>query len=238
MTGMKDNNYIIAALKMIMPSDLKIDYSDCDDYFKKYTQLIAKPICQHYSRQIENLINYSDDDTILMSELFLGFHCKTCGHFESDHITCHKYIKSTDFDCATCGMSKSSHIICIDYSIHNIHGCTYDEDLIDSNTDNDDCINCGLSWLDHQHKYDQLKIDDCGTFTENPNFPSHCLNCIFNRTHHSFSKKYHSLNDKSKSKIIDNFHRITSEFHTMSETDRIKSYKEYYSIIQMITSSL
>jgi hypothetical protein len=114
-----------------------------------------------------------------------------------------------------------SHTICMNY------------DGIDN-----DCNTCRFSWYKHQDKYDEMKIDDCGNFSPHPACTSRCSNCIFNNTHHKFSKKFHSLNSTSKDKIRDLWSDITADFIDLSETDRLKYLHQYKIIDQMLTNRL
>ena len=212
---------IIEILKKIIPAELKIDYSDLMDYFKKVEQLQSNPVCSCYVRNHDKLEDYEDDDVVKSSELFMGFHCKTCGHFESEHKVCLKYIHTDDYWCETCGVTKSSHIVCMNY-----------DGIVDH------CNSCGFSWHTHEDKYDEMKIEDCGNFTPHSEYTSRCYNCIFNETHHKYTKKYHSLNSVSKSKISDLWFHISADFISMTETERLALYSQYYMIVKMLTNSL
>ncbi len=212
---------IIEILKNIIPAELKIDYSDLMDYFKKVEQFQSNPICSCYVRNHDKLEEYEDDDVVKSSELFMGFHCKTCGHFDSEHKPCSKYVDTDDYWCETCGITKSSHTICMNY-----------DGVVD------DCNSCGFSWHKHQDKYDEMKIEDCGNFVPHPEYSSRCCNCIFNDTHHKYAKKFHLLNDKAKSKVADLWFDLTADFLSMTEAERIGLYSQYYIIVKMLTSHL
>ena len=212
---------IIELLKKIIPSELKIDYSDLMEYFVNVQKLQSNPVCSCYVRNHEKLEQYGDNDIVKSSELFMGFHCKTCGHFDSEHKACAKYIHTDDYWCEICGLEKSLHIICMNY------------DEIDDN-----CNLCGFSWHDHQNKCDSMKIEDCGNFIPHLECKSRCNKCIFNETHHKYSKKFHELNSKSKSKVADLWFHITADFISMTETERLALYSQYYMIAKMLTNSL
>jgi hypothetical protein len=212
---------IIEIFKKIIPSEIKIDYSDLAEYFEKVMSLSSNPVCSCYVQNHDNLEKYSDDAIIKSSELFMGFHCKTCGHFDREHKPCVKYVHTDDYYCQICGLVNSSHTICMNY------------DGI-----KDDCNTCGFSWYKHQDKYDEMKIDDCGNFSPHPACTSRCSNCIFNNTHHKFSKKFHSLNSISKDKIRDLWFDITADFIELSESDRLKVFAQYIIIDQMLTNRL
>jgi hypothetical protein len=212
---------IIETLKKIMPREIKIDYSDLYDYFKKSIQFKSNPICDCYTQQINQIDKYNDnDETVKSCDLFLAFHCKNCGHFESDHKVCSKYIHTEYYMCNTCGLTKSSHIVCMNYSIIS-------DDCVN-------CVNCGFTLRDHQYKCNQLKIEDCGKFIKDPKYDSKCANCIYNETHHRYSKKYHSLNDMAKSKISDMYFEITAKFISMNKTEQLKYYDDYHMITSML----
>lgn len=212
---------LIEMFKKIIPSEMKIDYSDFAEYFVKVQTLQSNPVCSCYVRNHDHLKKYSDDDIIKSSELFMSFHCKTCGHFDTEHKTCHKYAHTDDYFCQTCGLERSSHSVCINYN-----GIV------------DDCNTCGFSLHKHQEKYDQMKINDCGNFIPHSVYSSRCSNCIFNKSHHTYSKKYHSLNSISKSQVSDLWFDITSDFILLSETERLRLYAQYYMIAQLLTNHL
>lgn len=212
---------IIEILKKVIPSELKIDYSDLREYFVNVQRLQSNLICSCYVRNHENLEQYGDDDIVKSSELFMGFNCKTCGHFDSEHKACAKYIHTDDYWCGTCGLGKSSHTICMNY------------DGI-----NDDCDGCGLSWFEHQDKYDKMKIEDCRNFIPHVKCASRCSKCIFNETHHRYTNKFHALNDEMKNKINKLWFYITTEFIKMTEPERIGLHTYYYIITKMLTSHL
>lgn len=210
---------LIEILKKIMPSEMKIDYSDFAEYFVKVQSLQSNPVCSCYVRNHDHLEKYSDGDIIKSSELFMGFHCKTCGHFDTGHKPCDKYVHTDDYFCQTCGLESSKHTICMNY-----------------NGINEDCNTCGFSLHEHQDKYDKMKINDCGKFIPHSECSSRCTNCIFSATHHKYSKKYHSLNSISKSQVSDLWFDITSDFISFSETERLGLYAQYYMIVQMLTN--
>ena len=106
------------------------------------------------------------------------------------------------------------------------------------NNVDDDCNTCGFSWHAHQDKYDQMKIEYCGNFVTHPNCDSRCSNCIFNQTHHRYTKNYHSLNNKAKSEVADLWFHITVDFLSMSEIQRIQYYNQFYMLTQIITNHL
>jgi len=212
---------IIEILKKIIPSELKIDYTDLMDYFVVVQKFQSNPICSCYVRNHDKLEEYGDDVVVKSSELFLGFHCKTCGHFNSEHTVCKKYVHAEDYWCETCGLGKSEHSICMNY-----------------NNVDDDCNTCGFSWHEHQDKYDKMKIEDCGNFVPRLNCDSRCSNCIFNQTHHRYTKKFHLLNNDAKNNVGDLFFVLTADFLSMSEVERIEMYSQYYMITQMLTNHL
>jgi len=212
---------IVNALKNILPSELKIDYSDLMDYFVMVQKFQSNPVCSCYVRNHDKLEEYEDDDVVKSSELFMGFHCKTCGHFDSEHKACKKYVHTDDYCCETCGITKSLHTCCMNY-----------DGIVDN------CNLCGFSWHEHQNKYDGMKIEDCGNFVPHPEYTSRCSNCIFNDTHHKYTKKFHSLNDKTKSQVADLWFHITADFISMTETERMQYYNQFYMLTQIITNSL
>ena len=213
--------FVIDMLKKIMPTELKIDYSDLYDYFVKVEQMQSNPVCSCYLRNHDELEQYSDDDVVKSSELFMGFHCKSCGHFESEHKPCAKYVKTDDYCCDTCGLGKSQHTICTSYV-----GVV------------DDCTNCGFSWHNHQDLLDSMKVNDCGKFTPHVEYSYRCAGCIFNDTHHKYSTKFHHLNDDAKSKVADLFFELSADFISLTETERMKFYTEYYMVTRIITKCL
>lgn len=221
-TSNKDEilQYVIDSLKKILPDELKIDYSDFNDYFKKVESYQSNPVCDCFVKQIEQLENYSDDDVVKSSDLFMSFHCKTCGHYDSSHKVCNRFAKNENYDCDTCGLGKSVHKICGKYV-----GIT------------DDCNSCGYSWYEHCDDLDEKMIHDCGNFTEHPENSSRCANCIFNETHHQYTHKFHSLNPKSKAHVSDLFFKITADFICMSEIERVCHYNIYSTLTTLLTNS-
>jgi hypothetical protein len=212
---------IIEILKKIIPTEIKVDYSDLLDYFVKVKKFQKNSTCNCYVRNLDKLDKYTDDDVVKSSELFLGFHCKTCGHFDSEHKACKKYVHTDDYWCETCGITKSSHTVCMNY-----------DGIVDN------CNSCGFDWHEHQNKYDGMKIEDCRNFVPHSEYTSRCSNCIFNDTHHKYTKKYHSLNDKTKSQVADLWFHITVDFISMTETERMQYYNQFYMLTQIITNSL
>lgn len=212
---------IADVLKNIIPPELKVDYTDLLDYFKMIQNFQSNPVCDCYVRDHDKLEEYTDDDVVKSSDLFMAFHCKTCKHFESDHKSCSKYISTDNYYCNICGLGKSSHTICMNY-----------------NGINDDCDTCGFSWYDHQNKYDNMMIEDCGNFIPHSECSDRCANCIFNNTHHKYTPKYHLLNTVMKSKISSLWFTISVDFISMSERDRLGLYNQYYSIAKMLTNHL
>lgn len=214
---------IIETLKNIMPTDFDIDYSDLFDYFKTYDQLQLNPICNCYVHKDDEFDNYDDnyDNTpIKISNLFAGFHCNTCGHYESEHKVCTKYVSmNNNYWCQTCGLGINIHIICSNYN--GIDG---------------DCSDCGFNWHNHQDNYDQQKISDCGKFTEHPNCYLRCANCIFNKTHHGYSQKYHQLNNKTKSIITDLNLKLHLDFISMTKIEQQQYNTMLNVIMQLLTT--
>lgn len=214
----KDMEPIVELLKKIIPSNLNVDYSDLLSYFKYYQKVQSKPVCKCYTQNNSNLDKYQDVDIIKSYDLFINFNCKNCGHFESEHTTCKKYVNTDDsYNCKCCGIRKDLHTICMNYdSIDNY--CNY----------------CGFSWLEHRLKYDKMNIDDCGNFISHPENSKRCCNCIYNETHHKYSKKYHALNQKAKDKVADDFFVLTSEFIQMSDSKKIEVCMMYEIITKML----
>jgi hypothetical protein len=218
----KDITSIIEMIQQIIPSDeLKIDYSDLFDYFQKVETFQENPICNCYVRDHDKLEEYTDDDVIKSYDLFMAFHCKTCGHFDSAHKSCTKYIHTNDYYCDNCGLGKKVHTICMNY-----------------NGINTDCETCGFSWQNHQDKYDQMMIQNCEKFVPHSEWSDRCTNCIFNNKHHMYTNRFHSLNEDAKRKICDLWFSITVNFMSMTEGDRLGFYNQYDMILKMLTNPL
>ena len=216
----KDMEPIVELLKKIIPSNLNVDYSDLLSYFKNYQKVQSKPVCKCYTENISVLDKYQDEEIIKSYDLFINFNCKKCGHFESEHKPCKKYVNTDDsYNCECCGIRKDLHTICMNY------------DSIDNN-----CNYCGFSWLEHRLKYDEMKIDDCGNFISHPENSKRCCNCIYNEIHHKYSKKYHTLNQKAKDEVADDFFVLTSEFIQMPDSEKIEVYMKYKIITKMLTN--
>jgi hypothetical protein len=213
---------IVNNLKNIMPLDMNIDYSDLLDYFKTVEQFKSNSICKCYVRPYDDEdLDDCGEEIIKSSVIFKNVQCKTCGYFESDHKVCTKYIHTDDYWCENCGLGQDLHAICMNY-----------------NGIDEDCTSCGISWRNHQDKMDTMNIDDCNNFMEHPECKNRCVNCVFNKNHHRYSKKYHLLNKNAQHQITDLWFSLTSDFISMTEEVKLKYYTGYMSINRILTKPL
>jgi len=205
-------------LKSIIPSDVVIDYSDLEAYFTNYIKTKNNPVCNKYIRNLDIMTKYSDDaQSIKSSDFFGAFNCKSCNHFESNHIICKKYISGDNYDCMTCGIDSSKHVTCSNYT--GIDG---------------DCDVCGFDLFHHVMIAEDKKTPDCRNYQKHPETSERCKNCIFNETHHKLKEQIHNLNKKNKDKVTDLFFTLTSKYICMPDTLKLKYYDNYKNLCEMI----
>lgn len=207
---------------MLLPSDMKLDYSNLGDYLLSLQQRGETTNCKYYLDNYDIGDSLRDDDIIPVEILFKGMECKSCRFFKDAHTICNKYSAESyklfeSNACLTCGFDGYSHNVCDSYDNHN----------------ENECNNCGRDLFAHQQKEKNSGKTHCRHFEKSDGFMD-CNNCIHNKIDHMLNPQLFKMNKKAYNEFTNLAFEIQGDFLSCFAVNCEQKYLDmFYSVMKM-----